>query len=148
MQRSSLNPENAANATTSAPPAPAGPSTREQQAPPVTQLISHGRGQFPPLELFSIPRRQPSQNAGRGRHQRQASASTSNTETSRARITRRLSDMGFNDPSIERRVGMHVPGDEIRGQAAEDTIINNVVEELLSQTSTAPNTSIRAERVD
>jgi hypothetical protein len=56
--------------------------------------------------------------------------------------------MGFNDPSIERRVGMHIPGNETREKAAEDTIINTVVEELLSQTSTAPNTSTRVERVD
>lgn len=73
-------------------PRAAGPSSGDGQmvvAP--TQLISHGRGQFPPLELFSIPRRQVS--GGRGRHQRQPSNSTTNTETSKARVTRRLSDV-------------------------------------------------------
>lgn len=79
------------DATVPGGPPAAGPSGGEGQMTTTTQLISHGRGQFPPLELFSIPRRQPS---GRARNQREPSNTTTNTtEPSRVRITRRLSDV-------------------------------------------------------
>lgn len=46
--------------------------------------------------------------------------------------------MGFNDASVGRRVSKHIPDDEVREKAAEDTIVSNVVEELLTNATTAP----------
>jgi len=140
IQRPDANIDVSVDASGSAvPPAntssPVASSSAHENPVPVTQLISHGRGHFPPLEHFSIPRRQTVHGTGRGRHHRDVSSST-NTDTSRARVTRRLSDMGFNDPSIARRVSIHVPDDIIRDKSAEDTIVSNVVEELLTEAST------------
>jgi hypothetical protein len=53
--------------------------------------------------------------------------------------------MGFNDPSIARRVSIHIPDDIAREKSAEDTIVSNVVEELLTETSKPDDTPVPAD---
>lgn len=121
-----------------------------------THLISHGRGQFPSLEMVSIPRRHHTISGGtiRGsRHARDASGSTNQTatvEVRRARVVRKLSDvrrfspchirpgnsepsfqMGFEGAKVENRVSVHIPDGQTTEEKSEDAIVTNVVEELL-----------------
>lgn len=130
---------------------PAGP---ESQAD--TLLVSQGRGQFPSLEMVSVPRRHHTISGGtiRGsRHGRDASGSTNPTatiEVRRARVVRKLSDvcysglypfrpgyssirfqMGFDGANIENRVSVHIPDGQTLEEKSEDAIVANVVDELL-----------------
>jgi len=129
-------------------------------ADPETQndalLISQGRGQFPSLEMVSVPRRHHTISGGtiRGpRHGRDASGSTNHTatiEVRRARVVRKLSDvrrftpydfhpgtndspfqMGFEGAKVENRVSVHIPDGQTLEEKSEDAIVANVVDELL-----------------
>lgn len=127
-------------------------------------LISHGRGQFPSLEMVSVPRRHHTISGGtiRGsRHGRNASGSTNQTatvEVRRARVVRKLSDvrrftpypfhlgnlvspfqMGFGDTDIANRVSVHIPDDQSLEENSEDAIVANVVEELLQTEGNGTN---------
>lgn len=124
--------------------------------PAEAQIISHGRGQFPSLEMVSVPRRHNTVSGGtiRGsRHGRNASGSTNQTatvEVRRARVVRKLSDvrrfspypfhpgnsvspfqMGFEGAKVENRVSVHIPDGQALEENSEDAIVTNVVEELL-----------------
>jgi hypothetical protein len=131
-------------------------------------LISHGRGQFPSLEMVSVPRRHHTISGGtiRGsRHGRDASGSTNQTatvEVRRARVVRKLSDvrrfapyfhpgnsvspfqMGFEGAKVENRVSVHIPDGQTLEESSEDAIVANVVDELLQSegdnTSETPST--------
>ena len=119
-------------------------------------LISQGRGQFPSLEMVSVPRRHHTISGGtiRGsRHNRDASGSTNQTatvEVRRARVVRKLSDvrrfspypfysgssnfpfqMGFEGAKVQNRVSVHIPDGQNLEENSEDAIVANVVDELL-----------------
>ena len=130
-------------------------------------LISQGRGQFPSLEMVSVPRRHHTIGGGtiRGsRHGRDASGSTNQTatvEVRRARVVRKLSDvrrfapyplhpetrgthcsvsqMGFEAAKVENRVSVHIPDDQTLEEKSEDAIVANVVEELLQSEGAGAN---------
>ena len=129
-------------------------------------LISQGRGQFPSLEMVSVPRRHHTISGGtlRGsRHVRDASGSTNPTatvEVRRARLVRKLSDvrllapysfhtgdspfsfqMGFEGAKVENRVSIHIPEDQTVEERSEDAIVANVVDELLRSEGDVPNES-------
>lgn len=110
-------------------------------------LISQGRGQFPSLEMVSVPRRYNTISGGtvRGsRHGRDASGSTNQTatvEVRRARVVRRLSDMGFGGPNVENRVSRHIPDDQTMEEKNEDAIVTDVVDELLETEGNGVNES-------
>jgi len=129
-------------------------------------LISQGRGQFPSLEMVTVPRRHHTIGGGSIRHGRDASGSTNQTatvEVRRARIVRRLSDvrrwapysfhpgnsrypfqMGFVGPKVENRVSVHIPDGQPLEDNGEDAIVTNVVDELLrpdgDDTNESPST--------
>jgi len=124
----------------------AGPQTQDDAL-----LISQGRGQFPSLEMVSVPRRHHTISGGtiRGpRHGRDASGSTNHTatiEVRRARVVRKLSDMGFEGAKVANRVSVHIPDDQTHEENSEDAIVANVVDDLLqsegagaSETPTTP----------
>ncbi|KAF9654206.1 hypothetical protein BDM02DRAFT_19482 [Thelephora ganbajun] len=100
-------------------------------------LISQGRGLFPSLEMVSVPRRHNTISGGtiRGsRHDRDASGSTDQTatiEVRRARVVRKLSDMGFEGSKVENRVSVHIPDVQTLEEKGEDAIVAKVVEDLL-----------------
>jgi len=100
-------------------------------------LISQGRGQFPSLEMFSVPRRHHTISGGTihgSRHGRNASGSTNQTatvEVRRARVVRKLSDMGFEGAKVENRVSVHIPDGQNLEENSEDAIVANVVDDLL-----------------
>ena len=143
----------------------AGPETQNDAL-----LISQGRGQFPSLEMVSVPRRHHTISGGtiRGpRHGRDASGSTNHTatiEVRRARVVRKLSDvcrfapydfhpgnnrspfqMGFDGAKVENRVSVHIPDGQALEENSEDAIVANVVDELLQSegagASETPSTS-------
>lgn len=140
---------------------------------PATQsdslLISQGRGQFPSLEMVSVPRRHHTIGGGmtRGsRHGRNASGSTNQTatiEVRRARVVRKLSDvrhlpltfsvlenhcfpfqMGFDGAKVENRVSVHIPDGQTHEDKSEDAIVANVVDELLGDGANETPTTPRA----
>lgn len=140
---------------------PAGPAN---QSDPL--LISQGRGQFPSLEMVSVPRRHHTISGGtvRGsRHGRDASGSTNQTatvEVRRARVVRKLSDvrrwapysfhlgnlpfpfqMGFESAKVENRVSVHIPDGQTIEEKSEDAIVANVVDELLRAEGDGANES-------
>jgi hypothetical protein len=127
-------------------------------------LISQGRGQFPSLEMVSVPRRHHTISGGptRGsRHARDASGSTNQTatvEVRRARLVRKLSDvrrwapysyhpgnsfspfqMGFEGAKVENRVSVHIPDGQTLEEKNEDAIVANVVDELLQSDGDSTN---------
>lgn len=134
------------------------------QADPL--LISQGRGQFPSLEMVSVPRRHHTISGGtvRGsRHRRDVSGSTNQTatvEVRRARVVRKLSDvrrwapysfhpgnspspfqMGFEGTKVENRVSVHIPDGQTVEEKSEDAIVANVVDELLQSEGDGANES-------
>jgi hypothetical protein len=136
-------------------------------------VISHGRGQFPSLEMVSLPRRHHTISGGtiRGtRHGRDASGSTNQTatvEVRRARIVRKLSDvrrfspycsrpgssyrgfqMGFEGAKVENRVSVHIPDGQTVEEKSEDAIVTNVVEELLQSEGDGANEAPNTPRAD
>ena len=138
----------------------AGPAEARSDA----HLISHGRGQFPPLEMVSVPRRHHTVSGGTirsPRHGRNASGSTNQTatvEVRRARVVRKLSDvrcfssypfhpgnsvpsfqMGFEGAKVENRVSVHIPDGQTLEENSEDAIVTNVVEELLQSEGDSMN---------
>jgi Wiskott-Aldrich syndrome protein len=100
-------------------------------------IISQGRGPYPSLEMVSVPRRHHTISGGtvRGsRSGREASGSTNQTatvEVRRARVVRKLSDMGFEGAKMENRVSVHIPDGQTIEEKSEDAIVANVVDELL-----------------
>jgi Wiskott-Aldrich syndrome protein len=110
-------------------------------------LISQGRGQFPSLEMVSVPRRHHTISGGtvRGsRHGREASGSTNQTatiEVRRARVVRKLFDMGFEGAKVENRVSIHIPDGQTIEDKSEDVIVTNVVNELLQSEGDGANES-------
>jgi len=117
-------------------------------------VISHGRGQFPSLEMVSLPRRHHTISGGtiRGtRHGRDASGSTNQTatvEVRRARVVRKLSDMGFEGAKVENRVSVHIPDGQTVEEKSEDAIVTNVVEELLQSEGDGANEAPNTPRAD
>jgi len=127
------------------------PVKPEGQIP--THVISHGRGQFPSLEMVSVPRRHHTISGGtiRGRHGRDASGSTNQTatvEVRRARVVRKLSDMGFEGAKVENRVSVHIPDGQTVEEKSEDAIVTNVVEELLQSEGDGVNEVPSTPRAD
>ena len=129
-----------------------------------TLLISQGRGQFPSLEMVTVPRRHHTISGGtiRGsRHGRNASGSTNQTatiEVRRARVVRKLSDvrhsllapfvlenhsfhfqMGFEGAKVQNRVSVHIPDGQTHEEKSEDAIVANVVDELLQSEGDGAN---------
>jgi len=127
-------------------------------------MISQGRGQFPSLEMVSVPRRHHTISGGtiRGpRHGRDASGSTNRTatiEVRRARVVRKLSDvrrftphcfcpgsnpcpfqMGFDGAKVENRVSVHIPDGQTHEESSEDAIVANVVDDLLQSEGAGAN---------
>ena len=134
-------------------------------AQPEPLLISQGRGQFPSLEMVSVPRRHHTISGAtvRGFRGRDASGSTNQTatiEVRRARIVRKLSDvrrwapysfhpgnlpllfqMGFEGAKVENRVSVHIPDGQTTEEKSEDAIVANVVDELLQSEGDGANES-------
>ncbi|RPD55926.1 hypothetical protein L227DRAFT_579397 [Lentinus tigrinus ALCF2SS1-6] len=122
-----------------------------QEAPRVQeepQIVSNARGPFPQLELYSVPRRSHTVHGTGHGHRRDASWGTfgsgMSTHAGRAAaaesIVRRLSDMGFTPtkyPVLTSKVESRVPRHGEVSKEREDSIVTEVVEELL-QTSPAP----------
>lgn len=140
--------------------AAAGPSSRTANAPPangesVTQIISNARGPYPQLEMINVtPPRRHHTVQGIGRSRRVPSGETAgpsrsfstshHTPTGATRagnaIKTKLADMGFTSeayPDLSKRVASRVSlaitddGNNIT-QEAEDTIMSEVLDELLT----------------
>jgi len=97
--------------------------------------------------MVSVPRRHHTISGGTvraSRHGREASGSTNQTatvEVRRARIVRRISDMGFEGAKVENRVSVHIPDGQNIEERNEDAIVANVVEELLQSGGDGANES-------
>lgn len=158
---------NVASMSVDANPAP--PSETQSDA----LLISQGRGQFPSLEMVSVPRRYNTIGGGptRGsRHGRNASGTTNQTatiEVRRARVVRKLSDvrhvlltpfilenhcspfqMGFEGAKVENRVSVHIPDGQTHEEKSEDAIVANVVDDLLQPEGDGANEMPRTPRAN
>ncbi|CCM03124.1 uncharacterized protein FIBRA_05245 [Fibroporia radiculosa] len=97
---------------------------------PATQIISAARGQFPQLEMYSIPIRRHHTMHGTGYHRTAGPSFAPAVEA----ITRRLGDMGFTTelyPSIPAQVNARIPRDGELSKDAEDAIVMEVLEILL-----------------
>jgi len=97
--------------------------------------------------MVSVPRRHHTISGAtvRGsRHGRDASGSTNQTatvEVRRARVVRKLSDMGFDGAKVENRVSVHIPDGQTMEEKSEDAIVANVVHEILDSEGNGANES-------
>ncbi|KAI0673332.1 hypothetical protein C8Q78DRAFT_1076353 [Trametes maxima] len=143
VQDSPISPEKAAEP----PVRPAGgPSIplRRTTVDDQDQLISNGRGPFPQLELYNVPRRSHTMHGTGTAHGRGASFGANPNPAATARavdsITRRLSDMGFTSsqyPTLAAKIEGRVPRSGEVSPDREDNIVTEIVEELV-QTSPPP----------
>ncbi|KAI0639606.1 hypothetical protein C8Q77DRAFT_1082041 [Trametes polyzona] len=119
-----------------------GPSTtplqRRNTVDDQAQIISNARGPFPQLQLFNIPRRSNTVH-GTG-HARNVSSSSNAGPAANARavnaITARLNDMGFTAskyPALASKVEARVPRSGEVSQARQDTIVGEIVDELVQK---------------
>ncbi|KAA1467972.1 hypothetical protein DENSPDRAFT_833147, partial [Dentipellis sp. KUC8613] len=109
---------------------------------PPSQIISNARGNFPQLEMFSLPRspRSPrKQNASGGTNRDHTSENqTRQTERqdSMKDLVGRLGDMGFTEsafPSLPKMVDSRLPSDGKRlSKAEEEDVVNYIVDKLLT----------------
>ncbi|EMD41922.1 hypothetical protein CERSUDRAFT_90510 [Gelatoporia subvermispora B] len=107
-----------------------------------TQIISNARGPYPQLEMYSIPRRSHTMH-GSGHH-RNVSDTPSSSETAAAReIIKKLGEMGFTSsmyPSLASKVNARFSRAERPvSQQTEDTIMTEVLEELLQASPVIPS---------
>lgn len=114
-----------------------------------SQRVSSARGGFPALELFSVPRRANTYHGrAQGRGQAGPSAPAGIPEGVRImqeRIERRVTEMGFSDPSVARRVTEQLGKRRPTGDGwDEDDIVTSVIEELVS----IPISSGPGEKID
>ncbi|EJF66875.1 hypothetical protein DICSQDRAFT_47572 [Dichomitus squalens LYAD-421 SS1] len=109
--------------------ASASPQASQEQAEAAPQVISNARGPFPRLELYSIPRRSHTVH-GTG-HRRNTNAGRTAAIDS---IVHRLAEMGITSnqyPVLQSKVDSHIPLNGEVSKEREDTIVGEIIEELL-----------------
>ncbi|KZT30808.1 hypothetical protein NEOLEDRAFT_1083220 [Neolentinus lepideus HHB14362 ss-1] len=111
----------------------ADPSAEIQNDP---HRVSYSRGGFPALEISSVPRRSHTYHGrvggGRGGHMRSTSVDRrEGMRNIQERVERRVSEMGFMDPSLASRVAEQVQQRQPDENLDEDDIVFSVVDELV-----------------
>ncbi|KAH9942967.1 hypothetical protein B0H21DRAFT_695675 [Amylocystis lapponica] len=124
-------------------PAKEGPAGEANSSPidltgSPTQIISNARGPYPQLELVNIPHRHHTMHGTGHRH---IPPPASPPSRARQAISRRLGDMGFTAhtyPSLPGRLSARVPPDGELSKEEEDTVVTDLLEELLTLSPPRP----------
>jgi Wiskott-Aldrich syndrome protein len=96
------------------------------------------RGMYPEVERVNVPRRSFT-HLGHGPFGHQESL----TNRAIARITKKLTDMGFSEnayPTLQEKIKAEMPSSGTTiSKEAEDDVVTTLLEELLAPTSSRPN---------
>ncbi|KAL4241726.1 hypothetical protein ABKN59_000789 [Abortiporus biennis] len=129
---------------------PAGPSSQSiprdsaSSTPPRPVLVSNARGPYPQLEMHSVPRRHHTIQGLTRRREDYLGPLDATGRTADA-VKKRLEDMGFSaslyptiNTKISKRVSATFESNQDISKDAEDTIVSDVVDDLLQQSPTPP----------